>query len=108
MELAFVFIGLPVVSYLALASLPRSWPALIGIAVAALVTAALWAAFGIGSSDSYLTAVIGFLSAATALAAIVQVIRQTTGAGSPSWVYPSRVGIALLAAGIPMLTILGV
>jgi hypothetical protein len=108
MELALVFIGLPVVGYLGLASLPRGWPALIGIVAAALVIAVLWATFGIGSDDSYLTALIGFLFSAAALAAIVQVIRQMIGEGRPRWVYPSVVGTALLATGIPLLNILGV
>lgn len=108
MELALAFIGLPVVSYLALASLPHGRPALIGIAIAALVIAVLWVVLGIGSSDSYMVALIGFLFSAATLAAIVQVIRHILGVGRPVWVYPTIVIAALLAAGIPMLTVLGV
>lgn len=108
MQLAFVFIGLPVAAYLALASLPRGRPALIGVAIAALVSVVLWLSFGIGSSDSYMAALIGFLFSATSLAAIVQVIRHITGAGRQPWVYPSVVIVALLAAGISMLNDPGV
>lgn len=108
MELALVFIGLPVVTYLALASLPRGRPALIGIAIAALVIAVLWITLGIGSSDSYMVALIGFLFSAAILAAIVQVIRHIIGVGRAAWVYPTVVIVALLAAGIPMINVLGI
>lgn len=108
MELVLAFIGLPVLAYLALACLPRGRPALIGLASAALVIAVLWVTLGLGSSDSYMTALIGFLFSAATLAAIVQVIRQIIGVGRPAWVYPTIVIIALLAAGIPMMTVLGV
>lgn len=108
MELALVFIGLPILCYLALAALPRGRPAFIGIAIAALVIAVLWVTLGIGSNDSYMTALIGFLFSAASLAAIVQVIRHIMGVGRPAWVYPTLVVVALLAAGIPMMTVLGV
>jgi len=108
MELALVFIGLPVAAYLGLASLPRGRPALIGIVVAALAIGGLWVTLGIGSTDSYMIALIGFLFSAASLAAIVQVIRHIIGAGKPRWVYPGVVVAALLAAGIPMLMTLGV
>ena len=108
MQLAFVFIGLPVTAHRALASLPRGRPALIGIAIAALVSAVLWLSLGIGSGDSHMVALIGFLFSATSLAAIVQVIRHIIGAGRQPWVYPSVVVVALLAAGISMLNVLGV
>lgn len=108
MELALAFIGLPVASYLALASLPPGRPALIGLAIAGLLFGVLWVMLGIGSSDSYMVALIGFLFSAVALAAIVQVIRHIIGVGRPRWVYPAIVIVALLAAGIPMLTVLGV
>ena len=108
MQLAFVFIGPPVTAHRALASAPRGRPALIGIAIAALVSAVLWRSLGIGSSDSYMVALIGFLFSATSLAAIVQVIRHIIGAGRQPWVYLSIVIVALLAAGISMLNVLGV
>lgn len=108
MELAFVFIGLPVIAFLALASLPRGRPAMIGIAIAAIVIAVLWVTLGLGSSDSYMIALIGFLFSAATLAAIVQVIRHLLGPQRPRWVYPLVVVAALLAAGIPMVRVLGV
>ncbi len=108
MELALIFIALPVMAYLALACLPRGRPALIGIAIAALVIAVLWVTLGIGSSDSYMIALIGFMFSAATLAAIVQVIRHIIGVGRPRWVYPTIVIIALLAAGLPMINVLGV
>lgn len=107
MELALIFIGLPVMAYLALAWLPRGRPALIGIAIAALVIAVLWVTMGIGSSESYLIALIGFLFSAATLPAVVQVIRQIIGVGRPRWVYPTIVITALLAAGSPMMNVLG-
>lgn len=108
MELALVFVGLPIVGYLGLASLPRGRPALIAIALAVLLVAVLWVTLGIGSGDSYMIALIGFLFSAATLAAIVQVIRHLLGPLRPRWVYPTIVVCALLAAGIPMINVLGV
>lgn len=108
MELAFAFIGIPVAAYLALAALPRGRPALIGIPLAAVLFAVLWVTMASGNSDSYLVALIGFLFSAATLAAIVQILRHVIGTGRPGWVYPALVLVALLAAGIPMMSVLGV
>lgn len=108
MELALVFIGLPVISYLGLASLPRGRPALIGIAVAALVIAVVWVMLTAGGGDSFMIALMRFLFSATSLAALVQVLRHVIGPDRPRWVYPTLVVIALFAAGIPMLSLLEV
>lgn len=108
MELALVFIGLPIASYLGLASLPRGRPAMVGIAIAALIIGVLWVTLGVGSNDSYMIALIGFLFSAATLAAIVQVIRHLLRPQRPRWIYPLVVVGALLTAGIPMIKVLGV
>ena len=108
MELALVFIGVPIATYLALAFLPRGRPALYGLLAAALALLVLWVTLGMGSTDSYMVALIGFLFSATARAAIVQMLRRAIGVDKPRWVYPAVVIGVLLLAGIPMLTVLGV
>jgi hypothetical protein len=107
MELALAFIGLPVFTYLALAAVPRGRPALIAILGAAAIAAVVWVTQGMGSGDSFLIALIGFVFSAIALAGIVQLIRAQLRPGMPRWVYPALVATALVVAGIPMLTVLG-
>ena len=107
MELAIAFIGLPVATYLALASLRRGRPAVIGVLGAAVITGLLFVTQA-NAADGYSTAVSMLVFSAIALAALVQVLRMMIGLGRPWWVYPLIVVSALAVAGIPMLKILGV
>lgn len=107
MELAFAFIGLPIATYLALASLRQGRPAMIGILSAAVV-AGLGFIMQSGGNDGYTTAMIMLIFSAIALAALVQVLRRAIGKGRPAWVYPALVVLALVGAGVPMLLSLGV
>lgn len=106
MELALAFIGLPVATFLALASLPRGRPAAIGCVVAVAGAAVIWATQMAGG-NSYLGAAAMLIFSATALAGFVQVLRLVIGAGRPRWVYPALVAFALLVAGVPMIKMLG-
>ena len=112
MALALVFVGLPVATYPALVCLPRDRVAGIGIAVAAALCAGLWVYSSLGDAgaigDGFIPALFMPLFSATALAAIVQLIRHIMGAGKPAWVYPALIAVAFLAAGIPMMNSLGV
>lgn len=107
MELALAFIGVPVVTYLVLACLPRSRPALIGCLSALALAVVVWVS-QMGSSDSYMVALIVLVISAISLAGFVQVLRVAIGAGRPRWAYPFIVILALLGAGIPTLNVLGV
>ena len=107
MELALAFIGVPVVTYLVLASLPRGRPALIGCLVALALAMVLWVS-QIGSRDNYMMALIVLVISAVSLAGLVQVFRVAIGAGRPRWAYPLVVMLAFLCAGIPALNVLGV
>jgi hypothetical protein len=107
MELALAFIGVPVVAYLVLACLPRGKPALIGCLVALALAVVVWLS-QMGSNDSYMVALIVLVISAISLAGLVQVLRVVIGEGRPKWVYPLVVTLALLCAGIPTLTVLGV
>ena len=111
MALALVFVGLPVATYPALVCLPRGRVARICIAVAAALCAGLWyASMGDAGAigDGFIPALFMLLFSATALAAIVQLIRHIMGAGKPAWVYPALIAVAFLAAGIPMMNSLSV
>lgn len=107
MELALAFIGVPAATFLGLAAISRGRPALIGCVVALLLTAILFVA-GDGSADSYWLALVMLIGSAIVLAAVVQVLRMMIGPDRPGWVYPLIVGLALMVAGVPMLSILGV
>jgi hypothetical protein len=107
MELALAFIGIPVATYLVLACLPRGRPALIGCVGALVLAGLLWVS-QMGSTDSYLVALIVLVISAISLAGLVQVLRVAIGVGRPKWAYPLIVILALLGAGIPTLNILGV
>jgi hypothetical protein len=107
MELAFAFIGAPVVTFLVLASLPRGRPAFLGCLVAIAVAGLLWVTQS-GADDQYLLAMIVLVISAVALAGLVQVLRSAIGPARPRWVYPAIILVALLMAGIPMLNVLGV
>ena len=102
MALELVFVGLPVATYPALVYLPR----------AAALCAGLWVYSSLGDAgaigDGFIPALFMLLFSATALAAIVQLIRHIMGAGKPAWVYPALIAVAFLAAGIPMMNSLGV
>ena len=112
MALALVFVGLPVATYPALVCLLRGRVAGIGIAVAAVLCTGLWVYVSMGDSsaigDGFIPALFMLLFSATALAAIVQLIRHIMGAGKPAWVYPALIALAFLAARIPMMYSLGV
>ena len=107
MEVAVTFIGLPVATYLALASLRRGRPAVIGVLGAAVITGLLFVTQA-AAEGGYSTAISMLVFSAIALAALVQVLRMMIGLGRPSWVYPVMVALALVVAGIPMLKILAV
>ena len=107
MELALAFIGIPVLTYLVLAFLPRGRPALVGCFAALALAALLWVT-QMGSADSHMVAIIVLGISAVALAGFVQVLRVAIGTGRPRWVYPLIVVLALLGAGVPMLNVLGV
>jgi hypothetical protein len=107
MELALAFIGAPVLTYLVLACIPRGRPALIGCLAALAIAGAVWVS-QMGSTDSYLVALIVLVISAISLAGFVQVLRAAIGVGRPRWVYPLIVILALLGAGIPTLNVLGV
>ena len=107
MEVAVTFIGLPVATYLALASLRRGRPAVIGVLGAAVITGLLFVTQA-AAEGGYSTAISMLVFSAIALAALVQVLRMMIGLGRPSWVYPLIVVLALVVAGIPMVKILGV
>lgn len=107
MELALAFIGVPIVTYLVLACLPRGRSALIGCLIAMALAALVWVS-QIGSEDSYLVALIALVISAIALAGLAQILRMANGLGRPPWVYPVIVVVAMLTAGIPALNIMGV
>ena len=107
MELALAFIGIPVATYLVLVCLPHGRPALIGCLVAMALAALFWVS-QMGSDDSYLVALIALVISAIALGGLVQILRLVIGLGRPQWVYPVIVVLAMLAAGIPTLNVLGV
>ena len=106
MEFAVAFIGLPIASYLVLASLRRGRPAMVGILGAAGLSAVLFAT-QLGAKNGYMTALIMLVFSAIALAAVVQAVRMALGEGRPRWVYPLIVVVAPLVAGIPLRTMLG-
>jgi hypothetical protein len=101
------FVILPVVLYLALASLPRGRSAMIGIAVAAVI--AVVATVVLAAIDlSGVALALAMLSvAAVTLAALVQAVRRALGPGRPGWVYPGIVILALVAGTYPVIQNLG-
>ena len=106
MNLALAFIGVPVATYLVMASLPRGRPALIGCVAGVAIAALLWAS-QMGSDEKHIVASIALAISAIALAGFVQVLRLAIGTGRPGWVYPLIVLVALLGAGSPMLFVVG-
>lgn len=105
MQLAFAFIGLPIATYLVLATLSRGRPAIIGIIGAAALTGVLFLS-QMWATNGYTTALCMLVFSSIALAALVQVVRLAIGEGRSRWLYPVIVVLALLGAGLPMLYIL--
>ena len=106
MELASAFIGAPIVTYFAW--LPRGRAAFVGSLVA-MALAALLLVWQMGRADSHVIALTVLVISAIRPAGLVQIWRMITiGRGRPRWVYPPLLLLALLAAGLPTLNILGV
>lgn len=101
------FLALPIVTFVSLAMLPPGRPALIGIAVAALVVAVVGPRImpedGSGFGNLFLW-VFGGAIAMAALAQGLRLLRGPDGAVAP---YPVLAGLVFLGAALPAALFLG-
>jgi hypothetical protein len=102
-----LFLALPIVTFVSLAMLPPGRPALMGIAVAALVVAGLGPQImpedGSGFGNLFLW-VFGGAIAMAALAQGLRLLRGPDGAVAP---YPVVAGLVFLGVALPAALFLG-
>lgn len=111
-----IFLLLPVLAFVGLAALPPGRAFLIAAGGVALILAVIWlmrfAAMpplftGERASDGLTEAALVILTVAALLGSLTQGLRWLLPARRPGWVYPSIVIGTGLAAGLPILSLLG-
>lgn len=107
MAVAILFAVLPLVTYVSLAVLPPGRPALIGIAVAALVVIALAPRVAPEDGSGFGTLVLWIYGGAVAMAALAQGLRLLRGPDGPVAPYPVVVGLVFLGVTVPAAFLMG-
>lgn len=111
-----LFAGVPLLVYGLVVVLPEGFGAKAGIALAALLFAALWVAkaltfqpifTGEPASDGLTTALVGIASGALALGALVQFLRTRLPLNRRGWIYPALAIFTAALAGLPVVMMLG-
>ena len=116
MLMGFIFIGLPLLVFFGLVTLPKGHPALLGVLAVGGVIGLIWVSYllsigplftGVDRADSFMVGAAAILTGAWLLAAILQGVRGAFGPNTPKWLWPGLVVVAFLVTGIPALRIFG-
>jgi hypothetical protein len=103
-----IFLGVPLLIFLALVVLPPGWPALAGVGAAAVAVALGVPRLLPEDGAGFGTMLLWLYGGAVALAALAQGLRLLRRRGGAAASYPLIAGLCLLGAVVPLAMILGV
>jgi hypothetical protein len=96
--MVLIFVILPFVIFLSLALLPRGRPAALGLGVALLALAGLWATTGNGEDGDFARVSLTMAAAGVVMAAIAQGLRLALPPGAPAYQYGAVMAAVVVAA----------